>query len=107
MPQIRRSRQFTLYSVYEFVQSPIHVEDPIYFESSIRVTIEHGHGNDARGDWSSTAYWYQVGRTQPLPDVGTYQDRMPYAGGGIQSPTRMPGSVHRAGRGKDRRELPR
>lgn len=31
-----------------------HVENPVQFTSSIRVTIEHGHGNDM----ASVAYWY-------------------------------------------------
>ncbi|MHA1688844.1 MAG: glycoside hydrolase family 172 protein [Promethearchaeota archaeon] len=36
-----------------------HVEDPIYFNKHIIVTIEHGHDNHRADDWSSTAYWYQ------------------------------------------------
>ena len=37
----------------------LHIEDPIYFEKSIKVTIEHGHANARANDLSSTAYWYQ------------------------------------------------
>ena len=37
-----------------------HIEDPIYFEKSIKVTIEHGHNNHRKDDYSSTAYWYQT-----------------------------------------------
>lgn len=40
-------------SLYRF-----HVEDPITFERSIRVTIEHGHNNARCDDLSSVAYWY-------------------------------------------------
>lgn len=36
-----------------------HIEDPIYFNKRINVTIEHGHDNHRSDDWSSTAYWYQ------------------------------------------------
>lgn len=36
-----------------------HIEDPIYFNKKIIVTIEHGHDNHRSDDWSSTAYWYQ------------------------------------------------
>ncbi|TXT67201.1 MAG: hypothetical protein BAJALOKI1v1_160033 [Promethearchaeota archaeon] len=36
-----------------------HIEDPIYFNRKIIVTIEHGHDNHRADDWSSTAYWYQ------------------------------------------------
>lgn len=49
-----------------------HIQDPVMFEKSICVTIEHGHNNHRSDDWSTTAYWYQ---TEPhkvfdnLPDV--------------------------------------
>ncbi|MFX1257750.1 MAG: glycoside hydrolase family 172 protein [Promethearchaeota archaeon] len=36
-----------------------HIEDPIYFNKKIIVSIEHGHDNHRSDDWSSTAYWYQ------------------------------------------------
>lgn len=36
-----------------------HIEDPMYFNKQIIVTIEHGHDNHRSDDWSSTAYWYQ------------------------------------------------
>ena len=42
-------------SLYRF-----HIEDPIHFQKSIRVTIEHGHANHRSDDYSSTAYWYQL-----------------------------------------------
>ncbi|MSP14957.1 MAG: DUF2961 domain-containing protein [Chloroflexi bacterium] len=87
-------------------QYRFHIEDPVYFEESIRVTIEHGHANDSQGDWCSTAYWYQVGRTKPLPDLGTFADRLPYAFGGLRQPT-IQHALHLAGRGKDRSELSR
>ena len=35
-----------------------HIEDPIRFRKSIRVTIEHGHANKLSNDYSSTAYLY-------------------------------------------------
>ena len=49
-----------------------HILDPIPFQESIRVTIEHGHANRRWDDWSSTAYWYQkgVGTIRRLPPVG-------------------------------------
>ncbi|GAA3578457.1 DUF2961 domain-containing protein [Nonomuraea rosea] len=60
-------------SLYRF-----HVEDPITFTESIRVTIEHGHANKRSDDFSSVAYWYQtlphrpfglapVGERRPFP----------------------------------------
>jgi hypothetical protein len=36
-----------------------HIEDPIYFNKRIIVSIEHGHDNHRADDWSSTAYFYQ------------------------------------------------
>lgn len=59
-------------SMYRF-----HVEDPIRFESSIRVTIETGHNNALANDYSSTAYWYQRGRTHPLPALQSASERVP------------------------------
>ena len=35
-----------------------HVDNPIYFEREIKVTIEHVHGNHLRNEMSSVAYWY-------------------------------------------------
>lgn len=43
-----------------------HVADPIYFDKSIKVTMEHGHANHLSDDWSSTAYWYQTLPTKPI-----------------------------------------
>ena len=36
-----------------------HVADPILFNTGIKVTMEHGHGNHLSDSWASTAYWYQ------------------------------------------------
>ncbi len=43
------------------------VHDPIRFGKSIRVTIEHGHGNNLANDYSSVAYWYQAEPHAPFP----------------------------------------
>jgi hypothetical protein len=59
-------------SMYRF-----HVEDPIRFERSIRVTIETGHDNALANDYSSTAYWYQRGRSEPLPPLPPLRERLP------------------------------
>ncbi len=40
--------------VYRF-----HITDPIYFDKSLRFTIEHGHNNVLVLDLRSVAYWYQ------------------------------------------------
>ncbi|MFI6389842.1 glycoside hydrolase family 172 protein [Nonomuraea sp. NPDC050547] len=53
-------------SLYRF-----HIEDPVPFTTSIRVTIEHGHANRRSDDLSSVAYWYQELPHRPftLPPV--------------------------------------
>jgi len=76
-------------------QYRFHIEDPVYFEKSLLFSIEHGHANDKQGDWTSTAYWYQIDREEPLPDIPSFEERLPYAFGGIE---RWPG--------KSRKELP-
>ena len=57
---------FGKWSLYRF-----HIEDPVHFSKSIRVTIEHGHANDQSNDYSSVAYWYQLEPTaaKALPPV--------------------------------------
>jgi hypothetical protein len=42
-------------SMYRFF-----IADPIRFQESIKVTIEHGHANNLANDYSSVAYWYQT-----------------------------------------------
>jgi len=59
-------------SMYRF-----HVEDPIRFETRIRVTIETGHANALANDVSSTAYWYQADRREPLPALPPPEARLP------------------------------
>jgi len=55
-----------------------HVEDPVPFLKSIRVTIEHGHDNRRSDDYSSTAYWYSDSTSHPeLPGLPSLKDRMP------------------------------
>jgi hypothetical protein len=54
-----------------------HIEDPIFFEKSIRVTIEHGHANKLTNDYSSTAYWYQAEPHKPFPPILPVEQRLP------------------------------
>jgi len=54
-----------------------HVEDPIHFTRSIRVTIEHGHANRRCDDISSTAYWYQAEPHKPFPPLKPVAERVP------------------------------
>src|SRR5258707_1341527 len=61
-----------------------HLESPIAFQKSLRMTIEHGHANHRSDNFYSTAYWYQ---TEPhaafpaLPNVGARIPRIVRVGG--------------------------
>ena len=59
-------------SVYRF-----HIEDPVHFKKSIRVTIEHGHANHRSDDYSSTAYWYQLEPHKPFQALPLVGERLP------------------------------
>lgn len=54
-----------------------HIVDPIMFNRSIRVTIEHGHNNHRSDDWSSTAYWYQTEPHKPQGPLPPVEQRLP------------------------------
>ncbi len=54
-----------------------HIEDPIFFEKSIKVTIEHGHANKLTLDYSSTAYWYQAEPHAVFPPLPPVSARLP------------------------------
>ena len=60
------------HSMYRF-----HIEDPIHFDKSIKVTIEHGHNNKLANDYSSTAYWYQSEPHAPFPEMPPVEKRLP------------------------------
>ena len=59
-------------SMYRF-----HIEDPVRFNRSIRVTIEHGHANHRSDDYSSTAYWYQAEPHAAYPTLPPVAQRLP------------------------------
>lgn len=54
-----------------------HIQDPIMFEKSIKVTIEHGHDNHRSDDWSTTAYWYQTEPHAAFDEILPVGDRLP------------------------------
>lgn len=54
-----------------------HITDPVYFNHSIKVSIEHGHANQLSDDWSSTAYWYQTLPTLTPITIAPVQNRIP------------------------------
>ena len=49
----------------------LHILDRINFSKEIRVEIEHGNRpmNEAKADFSSTAFWYQTEPHQPFPEM--------------------------------------
>ena len=53
-----------------------HIENPVRFQESIKVSIEHGHANHLANEMSSVAYWYaeQPAAAAAPPAV---QERMP------------------------------
>ena len=54
------------------------IADPIYFNTALKGTIEHGHNNNLTLDISSVAYWYQL-QAGKLPPAPTKADRAPKA----------------------------
>ncbi|MEI7661134.1 MAG: glycoside hydrolase family 172 protein [Bacteroidota bacterium] len=60
--------------------------DPISFRKNIKVTIEHGHGNQDVADYSSTVYWYQIEPHSPFPPFPIAGQRIPLR---IVKPARM------------------
>lgn len=61
-------------SMYRF-----HIEDPVTFSKSIKVTIEHGHDNHRSDDVSSVAYWYQDSPARHLT-IPPVEHRLPRLG---------------------------
>src|SRR5581483_860942 len=58
-----------------------HLESPIVFQRSLRVTIEHGHANDRSDDYSSVAYWYQLEPHKAFPALPSVNERLPRPAG--------------------------
>lgn len=54
-----------------------HILDPIYFQKSIKVTIEHGHANRRSDDISSTAYFYQTEPHKKFKPLLSVEQRLP------------------------------
>ena len=54
-----------------------HIEDPVMFQKSIRVTIEAGHANVHANDYSSTAYWYQTEPHKTFAPILPVAQRLP------------------------------
>lgn len=50
------------------------INDPVYFDHSLKATIEHGHNNNLTLDLASVAYWYQ-NEASALPQAPTKEER--------------------------------
>lgn len=57
--------------VYRF-----HLSDPIYFDKSLKFSIEHGTCNNLTLDLASVAYWYQE-KASALPTAVSKEERQP------------------------------
>ena len=58
--------------VYRF-----HITDPIYFQESLRFSIEHGHNNNLTLDMATVAYWYQNDPHKRFPPILDREGRKP------------------------------
>jgi hypothetical protein len=54
-----------------------HLLDPVRFQDSIRVELEHGHGNEVVADFATVAYWYQTEPHDPFPPLPPARARRP------------------------------
>ncbi len=52
-----------------------YIQDPLRFRESIRITIEHGHGNNKSNYYSSAAFWYQTDTNKNLPTLAPFSER--------------------------------
>ncbi|MFW6119855.1 MAG: glycoside hydrolase family 172 protein [Petrotogales bacterium] len=61
-------------SMYRF-----HIEDPVHFSKSIKVTVEKGHNNNRFDDYSSVAFWYQSEPHKKFEKLLSVYERLPIA----------------------------
>ncbi len=54
-----------------------HIEDPVMFSRSLKLSIEAGHANIHANDYSSVAYWYQALPNKPFPPLPPVEQRLP------------------------------
>jgi len=62
-------------SMYRF-----YINDPVRFQKSMRMTVEHGHANNISNDYSSTAFWYQDEPHKKFPPLPPAAERHPRQG---------------------------
>jgi hypothetical protein len=54
-----------------------YLQDPVRFERSLRLSIEHGHANNYENDYASVAYWYQTEPHAAFPTLPVVAQRRP------------------------------
>ncbi len=54
-----------------------HLDSPLNFRQSIRMTIEHGTGNNRSDNFYSVAYWYQTEPHAKFPALPPVAERLP------------------------------
>ena len=54
-----------------------HIADPIPFQQSIVVDMDHGYTNQVQTDYSSVAYWYQTEPHAAIPPLPPVAERLP------------------------------
>jgi hypothetical protein len=54
-----------------------YINDPVRFQKSIRVTLEHGHANNFENDYTTTAFWYQLEPHKAFPVFPSASERLP------------------------------
>ncbi len=59
------------------------IHDPVHFQKSIRVTLEHGHDNNFENDYTTTAFWYQRDPHGTFPPMPSAAERLPYWPAGV------------------------
>ncbi len=52
-----------------------HLPDPVRFRDSIRVELEHGHGNEVLADLATVAFWYQTEPHRLFPPLPPPDER--------------------------------
>jgi hypothetical protein len=58
--------------VYRF-----HTASPVNFNTSIKMTIEHGHANHRSDNYYTVGYWYQTEPHAPFPQLPPVEERIP------------------------------
>ena len=60
------------HSLYRF-----HIEDPVPFKKTFKMTIRHGAYNERHDDYSSVAFWYQGEPHKSFPELPPAEKRYP------------------------------